>query len=180
MQPLVDKVANRIPTWNGRLLNSSGRLSLCNLPFCAIPVHIFMALKVATWAVKTITTVIRGFLWSASEVASGGKCAVAWVNTCCPKEFGGLGVPNLQMMGMALRMRWLWFARTDPQRTWSGFKFGYEAQAEIFFRLPSRSRSLMGGGPCSSRITGFRVPPFIPSPPSFGGSASEGSSFSHC
>jgi hypothetical protein len=92
-----------------------------------------MALKVAPWAVKTITTVIRGFLWSASDVASGGKCAVAWVNTCCPKEFGGLGIPNLQMMGMALRMRWLWFARTDPQRTWSGFKFGNEAQAGNFF-----------------------------------------------
>jgi hypothetical protein len=36
-------------------------------------------------------------------------------------------------MGMALRMRLLWFARTDPQRTWSGFKFGHEAQAESFF-----------------------------------------------
>jgi hypothetical protein len=37
------------------------------------------------------------------------------------------------MMGMALRMRWLWFGRTDPQKTWSSFKFGNEAQAESFF-----------------------------------------------
>jgi hypothetical protein len=66
-----------------------------------------MALKVGPWAVKTITTLIRGFLWSASDVASSGKCAVAWVNKCCPKEFGGLGIPNVKMMGMALRMRWV-------------------------------------------------------------------------
>jgi hypothetical protein len=77
----------------------------CNLPF---------ALKVAPWAVRTITTLIRGFLWSGTEISSGGKCVVAWVNTCCPKELGCLGIPNLQLMGMALLMRWLWFARTDP------------------------------------------------------------------
>jgi hypothetical protein len=113
--PLVDKVANWIPAWKGRLVNRSGRLVLVQSTLCAIPVHISMALKVAPWAVKTITTLIRGFLWSESQVASGGKCAVAWVNTCCPKELGGLGIPNLQLMGMALRIHWLWFARTDPQ-----------------------------------------------------------------
>jgi hypothetical protein len=113
--PLVDKVANWIPAWKGRLVNRSGRLVLVQSTLCAIPVHISMALKVAPWAVKTITTLIRGFLWSKSQVASGGKCAVAWVNTCCPKELGGLGIPNLQLMGMALRIHWLWFARTDPQ-----------------------------------------------------------------
>jgi hypothetical protein len=107
MQPLVDKVANRIPAWKGRLLNRSGRVVLVQSTLCAIPVHISMALKVAPCAVKTITTLIRGFLWSRSEVTSGGKCAVAWVNMCCPKEFRGLGIPNLQMMVMALRMRWL-------------------------------------------------------------------------
>jgi hypothetical protein len=127
-----------------------------------------MALKVAPWEVKTITTLIRGFLWSGSEVASGGRCAVAWVNTCCPKEFGGLGIPNLEMMGMVLHMRWLWFARTDPERAWSGFKFGNEVQAESFSRLPSRSRSEMGGEPCSGWITRFKAPLFIPSPPTFG------------
>jgi hypothetical protein len=36
-------------------------------------------------------------------------------------------------MGTTLQMQWLWFARTNPQRTWSGFKFGNEAQAESFF-----------------------------------------------
>jgi hypothetical protein len=57
--------------------------------------HISMELKIAPLAVKTITTLIRGFLWSETEVASGGKCVVAWVNTCCPKELGGLIFPKL-------------------------------------------------------------------------------------
>jgi hypothetical protein len=102
MQPLVDKVANRILAWKGRLLNRSSRLVLVQSTLCAIPVHISMALKVAARVVKTITTIIRGFLWCGTEVASGGKCAVDWVNTCCLKELGGLGIPNLELMGMAL------------------------------------------------------------------------------
>jgi hypothetical protein len=77
MQLLVDKVANRIPALKGRLLNRSGRLVLVQSTLCAIPVHISMALKVAPWVVKTITTLIRGFLWSGTEIASGGKCVVA-------------------------------------------------------------------------------------------------------
>jgi hypothetical protein len=133
MQPLVDKVANCILAWKGRLLNGSGRLVLVQSTLCAIPVHISMALKVVPWAVKTITTLIKGLLWCGTKVASEGKHTVAWVNTCCPKELGGLGIPNLQLMGMALRMRWLWFTRMDPQRTWSGFKFGNETQEKSFF-----------------------------------------------
>jgi hypothetical protein len=82
MQTLVDKVANRIPSWKGRLLNRRDRLVLVQSTLCTIPVHISMALKVASWAVKTITTLIQGFLWSRTEVVSGRKCAVAWVNTC--------------------------------------------------------------------------------------------------
>jgi hypothetical protein len=77
MQPLVDKVANQIPAWKGRLLNRSGRLVLVQSTLCAIPVHISMALKAAPRAVKTITTIIRGFLRCGTEVASAGKCAVA-------------------------------------------------------------------------------------------------------
>jgi hypothetical protein len=37
MQPLVDKVANQIPSWKGRLLNRSGRLILMNLLFAPYP-----------------------------------------------------------------------------------------------------------------------------------------------
>jgi hypothetical protein len=46
MQPLVDKVMNRIPAWKGSILNRSGRLVLLQSTLCAIPVHISMALRV--------------------------------------------------------------------------------------------------------------------------------------
>jgi hypothetical protein len=128
-----------------------------------------MALKVMPWVVMTITTLIRGFLWCGSEVAPWGKGAVAWVNTCCPKESGGIGIPNLQLMGMALRMRWLWFARTDPQRTGLVSSFGMRHRKKTSLMLPSRSRFAMEGRPCSSQILGSRAAPSGRSPPTFGG-----------
>jgi hypothetical protein len=73
MQSLVNKVANRIPAWKGRLLNRSGQLVLVQSTLSATSVHISMALKVTPWAVKTITTLIRGFLWCGTEVASAGS-----------------------------------------------------------------------------------------------------------
>jgi hypothetical protein len=38
--------------------------------------------------------------------ASGGQCLVAWKEICKPLEFGGLGVKNLRLQGLALRVRW--------------------------------------------------------------------------
>jgi hypothetical protein len=36
---------------------------------------------------------------------------VAWRITCSPKDLGGLGVPDLCVMGFALRLCWEWLSR---------------------------------------------------------------------
>jgi hypothetical protein len=94
MQSFVDKVARRLPPWKGRMLNRSGRLILARSTLCAIPVYISMATRIATWAIQVIEKLVHGFLWCGSEVAVGG-CAIAWINAACPREYGGLGIPNL-------------------------------------------------------------------------------------
>jgi hypothetical protein len=124
MQPVVDKVAKRLPPWKGRMLNMSDRLILTRSTLCAIPVHISMATKIAPWAIRAIEKSVQGFLWCGSEVAVGGKCAVAWVNAACPVQYGGLGIPNLQLMGFVLRLRWLWLDRVDSNKTRSGYFSG--------------------------------------------------------
>lgn len=68
------------------------------------------------------TPLVRGFLWCETEVASRGTCVVVWVNSCVPNEMGGLNNPNLGLIGMALRMRWLWLAHMDPNKIWTNFK----------------------------------------------------------
>jgi hypothetical protein len=43
----------------------------------------------------------------------------AWPIVCSPKDHGGLGIPNLKLLGFALRLRWEWLRRTDSSSAWA-------------------------------------------------------------
>ena len=58
---------------------------------------------------------------------------VAWSQVCRPYEFGGLGVKNLAMQGLALRVRWEWLRRTDPHRPWQGLQRLKDVEASQVF-----------------------------------------------
>jgi hypothetical protein len=47
------------------------------------------------------------FLWTSIDTVQRGKCAAAWSTVQRPLPLGGLGIPDLKLMGMALRLRWL-------------------------------------------------------------------------
>jgi hypothetical protein len=51
----------------------------------------------------------------------------------CPTHFGGLGLPDLLTFGLALPLRWLWLAHTDPDRTRVAFRFSVDRKAKAFF-----------------------------------------------
>ena len=50
--------------------------------------------------------------------SNGGNCLVSWERVHRPLEFGGLGIHNLEKLGWALRIRWLWAQKTDSSRPW--------------------------------------------------------------
>ena len=51
---------------------------------------------------------------------NGGHCLVQWTRCQRPKKFGGLGILDLDLFSRALRLRWLWFQWTEPERPWVG------------------------------------------------------------
>lgn len=59
----------------------------------------------------------RSFLWKGHQQANGGCCLVAWDKVQRPPDLGGLGIPNLQLMGWALQAQWLRFRKTDKDRS---------------------------------------------------------------
>ncbi|GJN32057.1 hypothetical protein PR202_gb20530 [Eleusine coracana subsp. coracana] len=63
--------------------------------------------------------IMKAFVWQGTEVVNGGHCLVAWSQVQRPLELGGLGILDPKLFGQALRLRWLWLARTDPTRAWS-------------------------------------------------------------
>jgi hypothetical protein len=84
LQPLVDTVAERLPTWRGRLMSRACRTTLTKVTLPAVPIHICIAVKVALWTLWAIDRIRRGFIWTGSDSATGGKCMVAWSKVTRP------------------------------------------------------------------------------------------------
>jgi len=85
-----------------------------------MPTYFLTTFRLQKWAIKEIDKMRRGFLWKGTADAKGGQCLVNWSKTKKPKEFGGLGILDLDLFSRALRLRWLWYQWTDPDRPWVG------------------------------------------------------------
>jgi len=79
-------------------------------------IYLAMAVDLPPRALKDIDKIRKGFLWRGRKEAMGGHCLVAWNKVTRPKELGGLGICHLQHMCWALRLRWLWLKKTEPDR----------------------------------------------------------------
>ena len=133
LQPMVDAVAARLPTWKAWLMTKTGRLALVKSVLSAIPVHQLLAFAPPKKTLKQIEKIQRGFLWAGRAAANGGHCHVNWNRVCRPIELGGLGVRDLERASLALRLRWLWFSRTDPERAWQGLDLQFSPMERALF-----------------------------------------------
>lgn len=52
------------------------------------------------------------------ESVTGGQCKVAWKSVYQPMSLGGLGIVDLRFFGYALRLRWEWLRRSEPNHCW--------------------------------------------------------------
>jgi hypothetical protein len=75
---LVDQMADRLPSWKGRLMHRSGCLSLIKSTLAAIPIYIAMSHELPSWLLKAFVKIFKAFLWTGMEVVHGGKCLVMW------------------------------------------------------------------------------------------------------
>jgi hypothetical protein len=135
LQPLADKVAHRLPTWQGKLMHRSGRLVLVKTMMSSIPVYTSISIELPPCLHKCLTKIMKAFLWSGSDEIQGGKCLVAWSRVQRPTHLGGLGVFNLKLLGVALRLRWLWLHRTDNSRSWSALPIQVDHTTQALFKV---------------------------------------------
>lgn len=66
---------------------------------------------------------------------NGGCCLVAWEKVNRPIDLGGLGIHNLEVMGWALQMRWLWFKKTRPARPWAVLEIPVHTNSLAMFAI---------------------------------------------
>ena len=85
----------------------AGCLVLVRCTLSAMPTFALTVLRVPKKILKEIDKCRRRFLWCQDDEISGASCKVNWPAVCAPTEQGGLGIPDLQRFGRALRLRWL-------------------------------------------------------------------------
>ncbi|KAE8806355.1 hypothetical protein D1007_17405 [Hordeum vulgare] len=110
----------KLAGWMGSLLSKDGRLALARYVLAAILVYMISVHPFPNWLLQRIDKRMRAWVWRSMETCNGGHCRLNWLQVCKPLHLGGLGIPNMQMFGTALRLRWLWSRWDNPARSWSG------------------------------------------------------------
>ena len=103
-QHLVDKVACKLPPWQGRHVATAGRVVLVKAVLTAIAIYHLTSLDIPVEILNVIDRLRRAYLWEGTDKVSGGSCKINWDLACKPKQFGGLGVLNLNKFAKALRL----------------------------------------------------------------------------
>ena len=135
LQPIIDKIAEKLPGWKADLLNRAGRAILVQHVLTAMLIYVATALELPPWCLRAIDKIRRNFLWRGRKEANGGHCLLAWPKVCMPKELGGLGILDLQRFSWALRVRWLWLGKTEPARPWSSLPVPVHSCAKSLFAI---------------------------------------------
>jgi len=99
-----------------------------------------IALDLPKWVIKRR----RGFLWKGQEKVNGGNCLVSWDRVQKPLQYGGLGIHNLEILGWALRIRWLWQQKYDASWPWEGLPVNVPRNARALFKVAVQT--IVGNG----------------------------------
>lgn len=120
VQRFVDRTRAKLAGWQGRLLNQAGRRELVRSVLSSMPTYLLSSVKEPKQLTEDIDKIRRRFLWAGSEEITGARCKVAWTTVAKPVDYGGLGIIELNAFSRALRLRWLWYRWSNPDRPWIG------------------------------------------------------------
>jgi hypothetical protein len=56
IQPVVDKIINKVLGWKGKLMSYSARLTLLKAYLASIPIYLMSVIKFPKWAIKAINS----------------------------------------------------------------------------------------------------------------------------
>lgn len=60
---------------------------------------------------------------------------ISWPKVTRPKDLGGLGIEDIKRLGWALRVRWVWLKKTQPDKPWASFDLQMNGCVNALFSM---------------------------------------------
>ncbi|XP_059074828.1 uncharacterized protein LOC131874899 [Cryptomeria japonica] len=133
------KITKKLNSWFNRFLSLAGRLQVCQKILSSYNIYYASAWMFNNYQILEIQKAIRNFLWSNGK--GNKKChMVKWDWCCTDKKYGGLGLKDLRLQGIALATKWISHC-VDGEEPWkvlvrNNILRGYPKKAKTWKNLP--------------------------------------------
>jgi Reverse transcriptase (RNA-dependent DNA polymerase) len=115
---LIHRVQNKLANWKASLLSSGGRLTLINSALTPMLIFFMSTFLLPIWVIKEIDKIRRRFLWHGQKEQTTARymSLVNWKIVTTPKNMGGLGIVDIQIMNQTLLTKIIW--KWIKEETW--------------------------------------------------------------
>jgi hypothetical protein len=135
LRPLLDRMTDKLPTWKGRLMNRTSRLTLVKITLPAAPIYTAICLKLPSWFHEAMEKIMRAFLWSGTDSLQRGKVPSYTVQSAVVSPSGWPRHSGHQEDELHAKAAIPGRAcHSNPSRPWSSMPFKEDAAAMAFFR----------------------------------------------
>jgi hypothetical protein len=94
VQPIIDRIADRLPGWKADLLTKVGRKILVQFVLTSMLVYLAMAMDLPPWTLKAIDKIRRGFLWRGRRDAKGDTACWSGLRLLAHQNSEALAFPS--------------------------------------------------------------------------------------
>jgi hypothetical protein len=133
LQPLLDDMADRLPVWRGKLMHMSGRLTLIKMMLAVIPIYTVISFHLPLVPEGDVQD-FHGFPLDGHRGHARREMPGGWKRVHHPIHLGGLRVMDFNLLGRALRQRWLLLSRMNGARPWALHPVSDDTATESFFQ----------------------------------------------
>ena len=102
-----EKMEKKLSVWKGRNISYGGRLILITSSLSNIPLYMISLFELPKGPRKKMNFFMKRMLWQEEEGVKKYHL-VKWEDVCRPKEMGGLGILDLDIMNICLLCKWIW------------------------------------------------------------------------
>lgn len=103
----MDRTRIKLAEWRLKSLSRVAQSILVKTTLSTIPVYAMQTVKLPSTVLEHLERLACQFFWGSTN-DSKVMHTIAWHKICCPKSMGGLGLPKLESMNLALLAKLAW------------------------------------------------------------------------